>query len=256
MVYLKKILIFNILLILLVCCKTSDGTKNSTDSNKKQLNDSNTKNELNEKKTKGKETSSKDEKKPIFEIHCQSELYLKLDMIKTIKFNNKIVLFDLSNDINELIKTKKYDSTDDVLTSNNYIYGEEKLKLLNEYKDIFQKSLIDDSNEFKKDCYVNLKLLPYENNLDDNANIISIMIEEYEEGEYNLIKNKPTKIKIDVNLNKNDSQNKILLFVKEFKQNSSINCPTESLRIKNIAQNTILEIFNILKKNYINKSVY
>ncbi len=133
------------------------------------------------------------------------------------------------------------------------VYKKEDIDYINK-----QKIIIFD--EFKKFLDYNLKAknintVIEELNTDaayDNSIILKINLNNYNYGEYNLIKNKSTDIIFEVSYKKDVSiKDYKKAFIKKYSQKANIQYPLEENRIKLIAQNLSLDVANFIKNNYL-----
>jgi hypothetical protein len=190
-------------------------------------------------------------KNDYYNFKDEEYLFLNRSDFNDIKINGKILLIDLTDDIKDFIK--KDDSTDDILSSNNYIYDKEQLENLSKFIDYFYDNLQSSLEVFFLEQGINDKVIFSDNTNDEilNQTIIFIEIIEYFEGEYNLIKNEKTKFKISVKLYRKDLPNSyILLFIKKYNCKPSILYPTEKLRIKKISNLCSKDILKVFKKGF------
>jgi hypothetical protein len=192
-----------------------------------------------------------DYKNKNFNFKDEEYLFLNRNEFNDIKINGKILIIDLTNDIKDFIK--KDDSTDDILSSNNYIYDKEQLEYFNQLIDYFYDNLQLNLEPFIIEKGIENKVIFNDNTNDEALNQTTIFIEiiEYFEGEYNLIKNEKTKFKISVKLYRKDLLNSyILLFIKKYNCKPSILYPTEKLRVKEISNLCSKDILKVFKKGF------
>ncbi|OHD13959.1 MAG: hypothetical protein A2086_08600 [Spirochaetes bacterium GWD1_27_9] len=210
-----------------------------------------------------------------------SKLTLNFTFAKDIKVNDKTLidntadLMDTTSDL-KLTKQKIVDTTIDVkkdisgdtivdsssdvkkdsttdtkpakkkIDWSKYIYNKQKLKEVREKESLFYhnifKNLIISLNRDK------IKLLKIDSTTDTTTDslLVDIKADIYNEGEFNLINNIPTEIKISVLISENNK--KIAVFKKNYTIDSSIEYPTEKLRITNISAWISDDIQKILKE--------
>ena len=177
------------------------------------------------------------------------QILLNKTLLNSIKINKKIVLLDLTNDIKKYKKANE--ATDDFLGSDNYIYNKEEIDKLIQYIDYFYENIKKKLEEKFKEEKLNFEIIFKDTNNDElGKTTIYIEIEEYYEGEYNLIKNEATKFKISVKLFRKDLlNNNILLFIKNYKCKPSILLPIEKSRIIEVANLCSRDIIKFFKTN-------
>ena len=157
-------------------------------------------------------------------INQGDNLYIKSYFSPDIKVNGKILLFDLTNDILKYISVKE--TTDDILNSGKYIYKKIDLDRIKNNEKLFSESLKKMLEQQIKKELINVNLFAYNDDINPDAIIISVKIDEYNEGEFNLIKNIPTQIKIFAKIYiKSSKQNDIVIKIKKYKKKSYIYFP-------------------------------
>jgi|GEM_PF-4241157 len=218
----RYIFILIIININIFSCKTSDGKINS------------------DIKSENDETAVVEKQK----------IYLNIVMSKEIKINSKNVLFDLTSDIKKYIT--KYDNTDDLLESNNFIFRKDDLEDIDYEISILKNTIKEKINNLFNDEKINFEINDYIEDIADNSIVIYITLIDLNEGEYNLIKNKSTKINTITKIfYKNNDNKKNTMFVRTYKQKSSIDYPIIKHRLINIGTIFANDIYKILK-NFIN----
>lgn len=196
-----------------------------------------------------------------FQIINGEKLILEKCLLKDIKINKKTILMDLTADI-EIYKNAKDatddatdDTTDDILKTGKFIYKKEDIEKYIEYYNYFYDFLKKDLENGFKENGINIEISFNNNNSIDQTSdeaILYIEIQEYYEGQYNLIKNEKTKFKISVKLyRKYLINNNIVLFIKNYKCKSNIINVNEKLRIKNISNLCSYDIIRILKRKFL-----
>ena len=180
-------------------------------------------------------------------INQGDNLYIKSYFSPDIKVNGKILLFDLTNDILKYISVKE--TTDDILNSGKYIYKKIDLDRIKNNEKLFSESLKKMLEQQIKKELINVNLFAYNDDINPDAIIISVKIDEYNEGEFNLIKNIPTQIKIFAKIYiKSSKQNDIVIKIKKYKKKSNIDFPIEKLRLEGITNKISIDIVKFLKK--------
>ena len=190
-------------------------------------------------------------------ITQKEDLYIDIGFSDDIIVNEKIVLFDLTNDIQKYFQTQDVtqDATEDILNSGNFIYTTEDLERLKYYEDIFSDTFKKKVKEFLEKENINVNLFFYSDDIPDDSFIIKIKIIEFFEGEFNLIKNLPTKVKISARIcKKNSIKKNAIIITKKYRRKSGIDFPIERLRIENIVHSIAVDTVRILKKNYFLKN--
>ncbi len=190
-----------------------------------------------------------------YQIINGEKLLLEKSIFKDIKINNKFILLDLSTDIR--FYKKDSDTTNDILNTGKFIYKKEDIDKYLQYYNYFYGFLIENlKNGFKKN-ELNIEILFDNNESTDqtsNHKILLVEIQDYYEGQYNLIKNESTKFKISVKLYRKDLINSyIVLFIKNYKSKSTIIYVNEKVRIEKIANLCSNSIIKEIKNRFLIK---
>ena len=174
--------------------------------------------------------------------------YYKLDEFESVYIS---VLFSDKIKINSKYLLMISDTTDDVtndVDKDRYIFDKEEIEKYKSHESLLFSYIFEKFEDYPEIS----KIKKLENDSDDLTDflIISIMVEEYNVGEYNLIKNKPTIIKFIVKILKKDMQTKdILLLNRKYRAKADIGCATEDLRIKNVSDQISNDLLKILGLN-------
>jgi hypothetical protein len=180
------------------------------------------------------------------------EVYIDIHFTKDIKVNNKTILYDLTGDVQKHLSLKEV--TDDLLNSGKYLYKKEQLDQIKYYESIFTESMLKNLKQRFSKNNLMLKVSPYSTELPDEAKVISVIINSYQEGEFNLIKNIPTKIEATAKIFKKDySRNVFVLFIKQFTCKADINNSIEKLRINGLTDMIASDIVKYAIKNYLSE---
>ena len=186
-----------------------------------------------------------------FLIKSGDRLYINSFFSDDVKVNGKIVLWDLTNDMLNYITVRE--TTTDILTSGKYLYLQENIEQIKFYENLFRKALKLGLEKKFIDNNFEILLSDYENDSSDDFIIISVEVNEMSEGQFNLIKNIPTKLMIIAKIHKNNSEDvPIVLLKKKYKEKSDINYPIEQLRIEAMVKNISNDIYKSLKFNFLN----
>lgn len=182
------------------------------------------------------------------------KIILEKCLFKDIKINKKTILLDLTSDI-EIYKNDNDatdDTTSDILKTGKFIYKKEDIDKYELYYNYFYDFLKKDIENGFKENEINIEIIFDNNNPMDQTSdqkFLYVEIQEYYEGQYNLIKNEKTKFKIYVKLYRKYLINSsIVLFIKNYKCKSNIIYVNEKLRIKNISHLCSIDIIKIIKK--------
>ena len=125
-------------------------------------------------------------------------VYLNTYFSPDAKVNGKILLTDLTNDLSKYISVKE--TTDDVLNSGNYIFRSDDLERIKHFEILFFDTIKNEIERLLLEKGISLKIHSYHKNISKNAVIVSIRVDEFNEGELNFIKNEPSIIKIHSNI--------------------------------------------------------
>lgn len=179
-------------------------------------------------------------------------IYLDIYLSKNIKINGKTILFDLTSDIKKHLSLR--DTTEDILNSGDYIYKKEDIEQYNYYENILVSTLLENVRSYTEKELMYINIQPYNTIVESNSRIVTIEIDDYNEGEFNLIKNIPTTIRVFSKLYKNElRRGGTILLIKQYKQESDINNAIEKLRIESVSDMIADDFVKYLNKNYISK---
>jgi hypothetical protein len=165
---------------------------------------------------------------------------------KEFKINGRTVLYDLSDDAGKYIK--KYKTPEDLMKSGKFIYKKEEIEKYAENIAMFSGYL---KVAIEKLTDNNITLVESGDISEvESGFIIDVKLLEYTEGEYNLIKNRNSIIKLLVKLHEKSSKDTIILLkVDTVSCKSGIEYPTEKMRLENISDKTAKSLL-IFIKNY------
>lgn len=172
-------------------------------------------------------------------LYSNSKLKVIFKLSDDFIFNNKILLNDLTEDIKKYLN--HYDnSTDLLLKSNRFIYEKDDLEKINTFIQDLSSYFIEkltyllnkNKNENENENGDENNILIVQDDAEDVDNKLSITIKGYFEGEYNLIRNKPSEVLFIAEFfrKKNEQEKQIFKFTKRYKLMASIDYPTEKLR--------------------------
>jgi hypothetical protein len=172
------------------------------------------------------------------------KIYLEIYFDKDDKINKKTIIYDLTSDIPKYLKGK--DTTSDLLKSNKFIFKEEDINHFKENLNFFSNFLKEKLENLINNKEMEIILNDKSEN-EKNGIIININIFEYTEGEYNLIFNRNTNIKLIVKLYKKDSNtNLFLLQIYSYNFKSELLNPTEEIRLNNLSVKLSNDIYKKL----------
>jgi hypothetical protein len=158
----------------------------------------------------------------------ENSIYINLYYSENFKFNNNNVIFDQTDDIKKF-RNNKNDSTDDIIKKNHLVYKKDDIDLINKSKIVMTDELIKYLDVYLKEKKIYANIIKYVNDLTDDKSIIfDIKVNNYNPGEYNLIKNKPSYVIFESSYKKN-ILDKIYkkAFIKKYKQKALIDFPIE-----------------------------
>jgi hypothetical protein len=156
---------------------------------------------------------------------------------KNILINNKN-LPDLSPDIS--IK----DSTDDIVKK-KYIIDLDKIEYFKSKESVIKDSIYQNIDKSLKNSNIKVNIV---DSTGDAGYYLKIELDRYESGEYNLIRNIPSKFNFTVLLAENNA--KVSSMKKSYTINSDIYFPTEDIRIDEVSKRLTVDIINILKSSF------
>jgi hypothetical protein len=179
-----------------------------------------------------------------------NQIYLIIDFNDNIKINNKILIKDLTND---LIKySRKFDTTDDLLKSGKFLYKNDEIEIFNNYKNVLTENIKEYLASKLENISINVINSADSSNL-TNGFFIDIKIIDYTEGEYNLIRNRTSIVKLLVKIYEKSSKESVfLLKVDTYFCKSDIEYPTEKMRLKNISEKLSSRILFLIKNYFKN----
>ncbi len=230
---LKNLIFLFFIFFLLFNCKTSDKITDNKAESKKH--------------NKNRQNSNKNDNSNDFYIETKN-IYFLINISNNIKFNDKALLnSDIEKEKNILENTDDFYIFDDYLSS--FPLNENFKKLL-ECKDSITNFIKDDLFYYNED-FIEFQFIEYMKDLNVDTSILLIKIYEINEGEYSLIKFRPTIIAFNVILI-DSFKVKRLLFKKKIKQNATMDFPLEKDRLENSCFKFSNYLINYLVDYYYN----
>jgi hypothetical protein len=179
-------------------------------------------------------------------------MYLIISFDSSLKINGKNIIYDISSDSIKYLK--KYDSTTDMIKSGKFIYQKDELEKYDSYKNNFSMDL---KKYFEKSLDQTVNIISIEDlSKIEEGLLIDLKILDYTEGEYNLIKNRNSIVKLLVKLHEKSLKEKVFLIkVAVISCKSDIEYPIEKMRLENIADKLSKNILIFLKNYNINNKL-
>jgi len=152
---------------------------------------------------------------------------------------------DLSSDKKNL--TEKTDETEDKIDLSKYMLDVKRVNYFRSKKDFLKKYLFKQLSEsMKKNSIELLSNDESDDNTSDNVRMV-IEIFNYNEGEFNLIKNIPTEIAFNISIIYGKKQSSYLK--KWYICESLLEFPTENLRLSKISKELVKDITKLVEES-------
>jgi hypothetical protein len=199
------------------------------------------------------------EKGDIDSIKKLSDVFVDVRLHPDLFVNKRKVIFDPSSDMQAILMATDAtnDTTDDILSSDKFIHDPARIRQIEGSAWTLKESIIDSLRKNLKEEKVPVQI--YDVTTDTvlkDQYVLIYSINRYREGEFNLIKNMPSRMTLLSRLVRmeNDSETLLYSFKSEYTIKSSIEVPLEQMRIEKMGSLVAKDVAAFIKKVYKSKS--